>query len=221
MQMGCFLDKVGALCAVIPALSKCIAHSTSAEKKACALKDEDIHQNVMGTGPDDGDMGLFDDYRMCCSRGSTMREHYSDKTCAATFNATGLQAVRKFHDHYWACVSPGTKTTPKGNWTSDCDGLAKEAEALMKLTLTSHDVYRKPCASSLKVAAAVGGSCTNAGLAPKALNSMWNDWQSIAFADDISSAKKFTKACVLKEFEPGCGGVPGTAPLKKQHQVVV
>ena len=91
----------------------------------------------------------------------------------------------------------------------------------MKLTLTSHDVYRKPCASSLKVAAAVGGSCTNAGLAPKALNSMWNDWQSIAFADDISSAKKFTKACVLKEFEPGCGGVPGTAPLKKQHQVVV
>lgn len=91
MQIGCQLDKVAALCAIVDRLAQCIKKETAKEKQRCALSDA-IQPMIMGEGPDTGDMGLFDDYRMCCLRGSTDDISYTNHTCMRLFNTTGLRA---------------------------------------------------------------------------------------------------------------------------------
>jgi len=131
------------------------------------------------------------------------------------FNATGLQRQSLgFREKYWRCVSPGTKTTPKGNWTEDCDGIAEDVTQLIQLTLQSHDTYLRPCSRHLKIHKAAMGRCAggaDGGLGPKDLQAMWDDWQSIAFADKPREGAKFATACIAAGFAPGCGG---PAPLR-------
>ena len=64
MQIGCLLDKASALCETVGQLGKCVAYSTPAQRSLCALAH--ARDMIMGTGPDNGDMGVFDDYQSCC-----------------------------------------------------------------------------------------------------------------------------------------------------------
>merc|ERR1712216_53092 len=84
MQMGCSLDKAGALCAIIPALHECASKATPAQKQRCALHNPiGLPQIIMGTGPDNGDVGIISDYWGCCTWGSTDGHRYRNETCFA------------------------------------------------------------------------------------------------------------------------------------------
>jgi hypothetical protein len=206
MQVGCMLDKVGALCGIAEYLEGCSKKSTAAEKVKCAGKSK-IHglpRVIMGEGPDAGDKGILDDYKLCCSRGSTMfHPEFNNATCSAM--AESWDKVWNFHEKYWGCASPGTKTTPVGNWTPACDTLGDDLKALTAYTLTTHDTFLESCADGLALADAKDAKCQGRKLTPKPVQQMWDDWTNIAFADSKMTGRKATKACMEQKWKPGCG----------------
>lgn len=236
----CVCCKAAALCAIVPALQQCVRAETAQaqihlhsltlsptlsllcqERQKCALQ-SNIQMMIMGEGPDTGDMGLVDDFKMCCDRGSTDTKPFSNRTCMRLYHETKMDSALAFHQKYWGCVSPGTKTTPRGNWTDTCDALPEAAAQLINTTLHGHDTFLKPCLSRLNVPSSQSGRCLGSGnqatLAPLPLRQMWDDWQSIAFADHESDGVRYAKSCQKEAFKPGCGG-PAPQMRQKKRRV--
>lgn len=210
MQIGCMMDKVGALCGIVSYLQGCIKKESAPERQKCAAKNQEIGlpDIIMGEGPDTGDTGILSDYQLCCQWGSTDSKDWKNQTCMDMFETAGLKdQVWEFHQKYWGCVSPGTRTTPKGNWTTECNELANDVVELMESTLKAHDAYLKPCTESTELADAVTAKCEGSGgaamLTPQIQQEMWDDWQAIAFGHG-QKARTATQQCLAANWKPGC-----------------
>jgi hypothetical protein len=202
------MDKSDALCQIVPTLKNCIKAASPALKQKCALG---VQQMIMGQGPDSGDLGILSDYYVCCQRGATAFKSYQNQTCYDTMQQSGgvKDKVTSFYNKYWGCVSPGTQTTPKGNWTVACDNLAEDAEELAAFTLQTHDEYLEPCLDTLsKITAAQIGKCGRNGMTtritPQKVLSMANDWTDTAWGGNPIKAKAATKRCIEAKWSPGC-----------------
>lgn len=204
MQTNCMLDKSDALCQIVPTLKKCTKAASPALKQKCALE---VQQMIVGQGPDSGDLGILSDYYVCCQRGATAFKSYTNETCYDTMQQSGgvKDKVTSFYNKYWGCVSPGTQTTPKGNWTAACDNLADDAEELAAFTLQTHDKYLEPCLDTLsKIKAAQTGKCGKERLTPQKVLSMANDWTDTAWGGSAITAKAATRRCIEAKWSPGC-----------------
>lgn len=187
-----------------PAVAEVREKATTAARMTCAVQ-TDVARPIVGQGPDTGDTGLLSDTQLCCQWGSTAAKSWQNDTCLAMQAASGglKDKVWGFHQKYWGCVAPGTKTTPKGNWTKACDSLADDAAALADSFFTAHDASLSPCASALSVVSSAAAKCSDSGLEPKSQQQMWDDWNAVAFGS-VLKGKKAAAACIAAKFKPGC-----------------